>query len=293
MVKQKQYGQKKLNTFDCHAIIITMNTKQCSKCRKIKEVSQFSYDKSKHDGMYSSCKGCVRITQGFKPRNKKTEKTCRYCGIHFFPRPYQVRTHKGEDYFCSRDHFYKHGKSNRKSLYTGGYRKRILARDNNRCVICGIEENLHVHHIKTRGSGGKDEYSNLITICVLHHREAHGVNMTMYKKLFFNYTSKFARPDDWDEVMKKSLLNRQAELQYARNASNKQYKKMKESGRQKEYYDKWKADNKRRNKEYTEKHGTSYQQYIRRFKKEHNGLSPYQWNRKYQELKEEAKKYAL
>jgi hypothetical protein len=33
----------------------------------------------------------------------------------------------------------------------------------------GCEGELSVHHIKTRGSGGNDELSNLITVCLKHH----------------------------------------------------------------------------------------------------------------------------
>lgn len=37
----------------------------------------------------------------------------------------------------------------------------------------GCIEGLHVHHIKTKGSGGDDVETNLITLCPKHHDAAH------------------------------------------------------------------------------------------------------------------------
>jgi len=38
-----------------------METKTCSKCRKTKDVEEFTRDKTKNDGWYSSCKQCKRL----------------------------------------------------------------------------------------------------------------------------------------------------------------------------------------------------------------------------------------
>ncbi len=38
-----------------------MNTKQCSKCKKIKEVSLFSKNRNTIDGLQSICKACQRV----------------------------------------------------------------------------------------------------------------------------------------------------------------------------------------------------------------------------------------
>ena len=42
---------------------------------------------------------------------------------------------------------------------------------------------MHVHHIKTRGSGGDDVRSNLICLCAKHHDQAHRGFITK-KELF-------------------------------------------------------------------------------------------------------------
>lgn len=53
-------------------------------------------------------------------------------------------------------------------------RKAVRERDGHRCRWCGRPgEDLEVHHVKYRSQGGADHASNLITLCQVHHREAH------------------------------------------------------------------------------------------------------------------------
>jgi 5-methylcytosine-specific restriction protein A len=53
-------------------------------------------------------------------------------------------------------------------------RKRVLERDGWRCQDCGAAQNLQVHHMKARSQLGGDAMHNLITLCVICHRERHG-----------------------------------------------------------------------------------------------------------------------
>lgn len=46
-------------------------------------------------------------------------------------------------------------------------------RDLHRCRICFTRNNLHLHHVKYRSSGGSDTPDNLITLCMEHHAEMH------------------------------------------------------------------------------------------------------------------------
>jgi 5-methylcytosine-specific restriction endonuclease McrA len=48
----------------------------------------------------------------------------------------------------------------------------VLARDRC-CRLCGIERNLHVHHINYRSQGGNDDPHNLIVLCLEHHDLVH------------------------------------------------------------------------------------------------------------------------
>lgn len=58
-------------------------------------------------------------------------------------------------------------------------RAKALRRDRYRCVRCGCgmdARTLHVHHIVPLSRGGSNEMTNLETICVKCHAEAHPGN---------------------------------------------------------------------------------------------------------------------
>ena len=40
------------------------------------------------------------------------------------------------------------------------------------CEACGIPAEPP-HHIRTRGAGGSDDAGNLLSLCVVHHKQAH------------------------------------------------------------------------------------------------------------------------
>ena len=50
-------------------------------------------------------------------------------------------------------------------------RAAVLHRDG-RCMNCGVVMGLAPHHIISKGAGGSDEMSNLITLCMVCHRAA-------------------------------------------------------------------------------------------------------------------------
>lgn len=55
-----------------------------------------------------------------------------------------------------------------------GYGKlQARARDRGRCVVCGYDIVVDVHHIVPRSAGGGNQLSNLITVCPNHHAMAH------------------------------------------------------------------------------------------------------------------------
>lgn len=123
------------------------------------------------------------------------------------------------------------------------YRRYILDRDYNSCVICGAFEQLHIHHIKTRGSGGDDSYHNLITLCHQCHTEkAHGKHSKYYRKFFLEYTMQYDVPDDWfDEIIIPTSIQRSSSVKASRKRNQSAYKKQ-----------------------------------VEQFKESHNGLSPSQ-----------------
>jgi 5-methylcytosine-specific restriction endonuclease McrA len=49
----------------------------------------------------------------------------------------------------------------------------VRERDLWHCVRCGRADWLHVHHRRMRSQGGKDTFSNLVTLCVRCHEWVH------------------------------------------------------------------------------------------------------------------------
>lgn len=52
-------------------------------------------------------------------------------------------------------------------------RNKVLERDDWRCQWCGAGNDLHVHHLKSRGKLGDDTMENLITLCAKCHEACH------------------------------------------------------------------------------------------------------------------------
>ncbi|CDQ22631.1 HNH endonuclease [Halobacillus karajensis] len=120
-------------------------------------------------------------------------------------------------------------------------RSKIVERDGNKCVICGLEAQLEVHHKLAIHNGGGAEEENLVTLCKPCHKHApetgiddfeeyrkspglsiwHRINArsdlnTQMKLGFYQYTAE--KLDDWhqsgyiSEQNKNRLLIREAEL---------------------------------------------------------------------------------
>ena len=51
--------------------------------------------------------------------------------------------------------------------------RRVMERDSWRCQNCGSRQNLQVHHQQMRSHQGRDEDSNLITLCARCHERVH------------------------------------------------------------------------------------------------------------------------
>ena len=67
------------------------------------------------------------------------------------------------------------------------------------CVVCGVEEELQNHHFIPISLGGKDEDTNILTLCTLHHNFIH----KMEGKLNHNELVKKAK----DKRTKNNLYN--------------------------------------------------------------------------------------
>lgn len=54
------------------------------------------------------------------------------------------------------------------------------------CILCGTK-GVDIHHIKTRGSGGSDEYWNMVELCHPHHQELHTMGNLQFSKEYGEY----------------------------------------------------------------------------------------------------------
>lgn len=45
------------------------------------------------------------------------------------------------------------------------------------CEWCGRQRPVHIHHVKSKGSGGHDVAANLASLCWECHREVHNANI--------------------------------------------------------------------------------------------------------------------
>jgi hypothetical protein len=62
--------------------------------------------------------------------------------------------------------------SNKRKSVQGSLRRRVLERDDFKCLKCGRMRNLEIHHIMPVVYGGIDIFHNLITLCSGCHRFA-------------------------------------------------------------------------------------------------------------------------
>ena len=227
--------------------------KSCSVCGLYLDVLNFVKDKTKICWYYSSCKDCKRNRIGSEKMVPAKKHNCDRCWVEFKPKVNQLNN---KTIYCSRKCEMEYFLEHRTTPYHW-YRKYILERDNNRCVISWDTQSLDIHHIKTVGSGWTNEYSNLITLSRrVHTTLAHWIESSKYKKIFLQHTSKFERPSFWDEIMEKSKWDKERR----------------------------KISNKKRSKK-------RYDSYIEKFKETHEWLTPSQYSyRKQKEYKDSLKK---
>ena len=152
------------------------------------------------------------------------------------------------------------------------YYSKIKERDNNKCFLCNSTDDLHIHHIKTVGSGGTDEYTNLLCLCFdCHIWKAHGKEKAEYRRIFEQYTSQFQRPIDWDQVMIESKKAKEKYKKYKNECKKREYQKLKE-------YKWWETQHiiERNSRQMAYKKEMMVK-YSEEFKKTHNWLSKSQW----------------
>jgi hypothetical protein len=81
-------------------------------------------------------------------------------------------------------------KVTRRPDITSADRRTVRARDGERCRLCGIRQDLQVHHIAYRSEGGTHDERNLITLCGEHHALVHS-DKRRWQPVLFAYIRAF------------------------------------------------------------------------------------------------------
>lgn len=110
------------------------------------------------------------------PRQPAIEKKCDMCG-----KPYMARASRPNRKYCSRECMYKskstilagvnnpnyrHGKNLTSGRYTANLHYE------RKCIICGFDIVVQIHHIIGRAKGGTNDAANLAVLCPNHHAMA-------------------------------------------------------------------------------------------------------------------------
>lgn len=105
----------------------------------------------------------------------KIETSCAHCGTKIFKWPSQIQERNYCNRYCLAADNPKIANLN--GNWQGGkwkfIKEQTMIRDNYRCVICGFELIVHVHHITPLSDGGTNDFNNLITVCPNHHEMIH------------------------------------------------------------------------------------------------------------------------
>lgn len=69
----------------------------------------------------------------------------------------------------------------RRRTFRGKFKKRILDRDNNQCVLCTERDQLTLQHIRPHSKGGETSFRNLVTLCASCNQE---LGSETYRELY-------------------------------------------------------------------------------------------------------------
>lgn len=88
-------------------------------------------------------------------------------------------------------------------------KKKIKARDANKCMLCNSNDNLTLHHILRRERGGRTDMKNIITLCKVCHAKLHKDPKNPYD-------------DDLYELIGVNKYSKEANKQYCKDVKHYQ-----------------------------------------------------------------------
>ena len=125
------------------------------------------------DECYRKWQGLVTTARGIN----KVPTTCDQCGLNLERFPSHVRRTNFCSTSCQREYWHTRIRGPRAGLWRGGrgrwLRQFARQRDDYKCVVCGFDFLIHVHHVTPLADGGPDEATNVVSLCPNHHALAH------------------------------------------------------------------------------------------------------------------------
>lgn len=140
----------------------------CLACKEIKLLTE--YIQTTERDLHLTCKQCYKIN--LKKKQEKARLDYLLDGHILFKFETKVKVNKKHIAI-------KTIISNRKSRgITPGRRKKVLKRDNYRCVLCNSRKNITLHHIIPIiiNPDKRKDINNIVTLCFDCHKKAHGIS---------------------------------------------------------------------------------------------------------------------
>jgi 5-methylcytosine-specific restriction endonuclease McrA len=98
---------------------------------------------------------------------KRKEKICKGC------QKLKYLHAKGYCEYCYNKTFYTEYSRFASRKQYSGITKETFDQLDKRCLICGFDKIVDIHHLVERSKGGSNELSNLIMLCPNHHKMLH------------------------------------------------------------------------------------------------------------------------
>lgn len=80
---------------------------------------------------------------------------------------------KGYCRYCYNKRFYTEYSRLASRKQGSGVTREVFAQLDKKCLICGFDKIIDVHHLVSKSKGGTHDLSNLIVLCPNHHKMVH------------------------------------------------------------------------------------------------------------------------
>lgn len=167
-------------------------TKICTKCKQEKPLSEFNNQKAGKYGKRATCRECQnaenrlykQTDRGIELRRKWKRSEIGREGSRRYRRNHRDITKAYSQ--KPRVKMSKHQRMDNERF--GGNREKALERDGYKCVLCGSDHLLQVHHKDEMGRSTPKELrnnslDNLITLCASCHIKQHNPVLKRWKKV--------------------------------------------------------------------------------------------------------------